>query len=165
MQNKRLGIILVIFAIVLFVLILQFNSALNKESRKTGCFPTEECTKIESSLSIIHVFLGIITFLFALGFYIIVFYKGEEAIIKRLEEEKEAKLKESKFEIMLRMLDDNEKKIFKAIKEQPGIEQNTLTIRTNLSKSKVSEVLKNFESKNLIKRKKKGKTFSIFLLQ
>ena len=60
-------------------------------------------------------------------------------------------------------LDENEKKILKAIHEQYGIEQNTLVLRTDLSKSKVSLVLSDFEKKNLIKRVKKGKTYQIFL--
>lgn len=48
---------------------------------------------------------------------------------------------------------------------QEGIEQNTLCLRTGLSKSKVSLVLGAFEKKNIIRREVKGKTYSIFLTE
>ena len=38
--------------------------------------------KIETSLSIIHLAFGVFGFLFALGFYLLVFSKGEEAIVQ-----------------------------------------------------------------------------------
>ena len=91
------------------------------------------------------------------------FYKGEKEVLKQLEDEKKRQIHTERLNIMLMMLDPLEQRIFKAVIEQDGIEQNTLTLRTNLSRSKVSEVLKSFEEKNLIKRKKKGKTLQIFI--
>ena len=70
-----------------------------------------------------------------------------------------------KFYLLLRPLDDSQKKILMAIKEQEGITQSTLRFRTDLSKSKVSQILTDFEKKNLIERKAKGKTYSVFLAE
>ena len=71
----------------------------------------------------------------------------------------------NKFSLLLRPLDDSQKKVLMAIKEQEGITQSTLRFRTDLSKSKVSQILTDFEKKNLIERKAKGKTYSVFLAE
>ena len=70
-----------------------------------------------------------------------------------------------KFSLLLRPLDDSQKKVLMAIKEQEGITQSTLRFRTDLSKSKVSQILTDFEKKNLVERKAKGKTYSVFLAE
>lgn len=163
MNNKKLGIILIILSLlVLFVMIYTFNE-LSKISEEVGCFQDEKCVKIESDFSIIHVSFGIIGFIFALGFYLLFLNKTEEAIFKRLEDEKNLKLKESKFEIILKALDEYEKRVIKAVKEQNGITQNTLTLRTDMSKAKLSYVVNELERRGLIKRVRKGKTMAIFL--
>ena len=65
--------------------------------------------------------------------------------------------------MLLKSLDENEKNILKAIKDQEGITQSTLKFRVNLSKAKVSQVLTQFEKKNLIAKNIKGKTYELFL--
>ena len=75
------------------------------------------------------------------------------------------KIEEDKFELMLKAMDDNEKKVLKAIKEQSGITQSTLKYRTDLSKAKVSQILTDFEKKHLIKREEKGKTYAVYLAE
>ena len=52
-----------------------------------------------------------------------------------------------------------------AVKEQDGITQTTLRFRTDLSKAKISQILTDFEKKNLIKREEKGKTYAVYLTQ
>ena len=60
-------------------------------------------------------------------------------------------------------LDEDEKKVMQAVKEQDGISQSTLRYRTDLSKTKLSMVLKELEEKNLIAKVKKGKINNIFM--
>ena len=67
-----------------------------------------------------------------------------------------------KFEIILKALNDSEKKVLKEIKEHEGITQNTLKLKANISKSKLSYVLQELEKRNLVKRVKKGKTFQVY---
>ena len=163
MGNKQLGFVVlsigIIISIILGILINKYNEAVATEK----CYPSDNCKRIESSLSITHFAFGAIGFIMALGFYLLFFSKSEETILNRLEEEKQTKIKEDRFFILLRALDNFEKNILMAIKEQNGITQNTLRLRTDLSKAKISYVVNDLEKKGLIKRVPKGKTFAIFL--
>ena len=163
MNNKNLGIVFLAISIVLIIILVNLISRLNVESQELGCFNNQDCLRIESTLNITHVAFGVIGFILALGFYLIFFSKGEEAILKELKENKQSVLKEEKFNLVLKGLDSFEKKVINAVKEQEGITQNTLRIRTDMSKAKLSYVLQDLEKKELIKREKKGKTLAIFL--
>jgi len=163
MNNKKLGIIFLAISIIIAFIIIQLIGSLNTQAKDIGCFNNEGCIEVESSLSAVHLAFGLIGFIFALGFYLIFFTKGEDAIVKTLEENKNKSLTEEKFSLILKGLDDFEKKVMKAIKEQDGITQSTLRIRTDMSKAKLSYVINDLEKKDLVRRVKKGKTFAIFL--
>ena len=87
MINKRLGVVIVIISILISVVIFGILSRLGSLSQELGCAPqTAECIRIETFFSISHVAVGIMASLFSLGIYLIFFSKGEESILKRLEE-------------------------------------------------------------------------------
>ena len=62
-------------------------------------------------------------------------------------------------------LNDNEKKVMSIVREQDGIQQSTLRIRTDFSKAKLSAILTDLEKRSLIKKVEKGKKNLIFLKQ
>lgn len=163
MENKKLGVLFIIISIVFLAFIVYFNSNLSTQSDLLGCNPSEECVKIESTISVMHIGFGFFGFMLALGFYILFFNKTEQAILKKLEDDKDKKINDKKFEWILKALDSYEKKVMKAVREQNGITQNTLRLRTDMSKAKLSYVLQDLEKRNLIKREKKGKTNQVFL--
>ncbi len=163
MNNKKIGAVFLVISIVIAMIIIKLMGGLNTKASELGCFDKQGCLQIESSLSLAHISFGVIGFIFALGFYLIFFAKGEEEILRRLEQDKQKLLEDEKFNLILKGLDNFEKKAMKAIKEQDGITQNTLRIRTDMSKAKLSYVLKDLEDKGLIKRVKKGKTLAVFL--
>ena len=163
MENKKLGILIIILSIFFLVFAYSFNSTLSKQSRNNGCELNERCMEIESGITLTHLAFGFFGFMFSLGFYILYFYKTEERILNRLEEDKNIKINDEKFKYILMGLDDYGKKVLKAVKEQDGITQSTLRLRTDMSKAKLSYVLQELEKRNLIKRNKKGKTLEIFL--
>lgn len=166
MLNKRLGIVISVVSVLIGIIIFYVLSRLGSIGREAGCYPsTAECIRIESFFSISHIALGVVAFLFALGIYLIFFSKGEEAIIKRLEESKNKSIKEERFSILLKGLDEYEKRILKLVREQPGITQSSLGLKADLSKAKISQVVSELERKKLIKRVNKKKTFMIYFLE
>ena len=98
-----------------------------------------------------------------LGAYLLFFEKSHQTLLKKLKEDSSLKSKEEKFNFILMGLNKHEKKVLSAIKEQDGITQSTLSIRTNLHKSKLSIIVGILEEKELIKKEKKGKTNQLFL--
>ena len=164
MENKKLGFVILSISILATILAFGFMGVLGRQTTALQCYPTSECQRVGSLIGLSHVAVGLISFIGALGIYLLFFSTSEEAILKRLEEEKNIKIAQNKFDIVLKAMDDNEKKVLKAIKEQDGITQSTLKYRTDLSKAKVSQILTDFEKKHLVKRELKGKTYAIYFV-
>ena len=165
MENKKLGFVILSISIIASVLAFGFMGVIGRQTTALQCYPTNECQRVESLLGLSHIAVGLISFIGALGIYLLFFSTSEEAIMKRLEEEKNTKIEQNNFELILKAMDDNEKKVLKAIKEQEGITQSTLKFRTDLSKAKVSQILTDFEKKHLVKREIKGKTYAVYLTE
>ena len=165
MENKKLGFVILSISILASILALGFMGVLGRQTTALQCYPTNECQRINSLIGLSHVAVGLISFIGALGVYLLFFSTSEEAILKRLEEEKNMKVEQNKFELILKAMDENEQKVLKAIREQEGITQSTLKFRTDLSKAKVSQILTDFEKKHLVKREIKGKTYAVYLAE
>ncbi len=159
MNNKKIGMVMILISVILGVLIILTEIQLEQIVRGI-------CQCSHSSNYILvgtHISIGIVFSLLSLGLYLIFFEKGEKAILTRLEEEKNKKIEESKFDILLKGLDKEEQIVLKAVKEQDGISQSTLVLRTNIHKSKLSIILNDLEKKQLLKKIKKGKINYIHL--
>ena len=165
MENKKLGFVILSISVLASILSLGFMGVLGRQTTALQCYPTNECQRVQSLIGLSHVAVGLISFIGALGVYLLFFSTSEEAILKRLEEEKNIKVEQNKFELIMKAMDENEQKVLKAIKEQDGITQSTLKFRTDLSKAKVSQILTDFEKKNLVKRELKGKTYALHLIE
>jgi len=169
MQNSRkLGIILIIISVMAGVLFYTLTQNYYEHGKEMGCYlPQNECKEVQSSITLTHIAFGVVAFLLSLGFYMLVFHRTEEDVLKKLEAKEkqnvEDRIKQEKLNIILSLLSEEEQKVLKSIKEQDGITQSTLRIRTGLSKTKLSQILIDFEKKNLIKREESGKTLSIHL--
>ena len=164
MENKKLGFVILSISILASILSFGFMSALGKQTSALQCYPTNECQRVESLLGLSHIAVGLISFIGALGIYLLFFSTSEEAILRRLEEEKSMKIEQDKFELIIKALDDTEKKVLRAVKEQNGITQSTLRYRVDMSKAKISQILTDFEKKHLIRRELKGKTYAVYLI-
>ena len=175
MDNKILGTILIVMSVVLLVLLgfvrVSINRAYQSEIDKyidagEACPSDPElCPHEQRSVAQIPIYiagaflLGIIS----LGLYLVFFEKSQKAIISTLEKQKQVQTEEERFDILLKGLNSDEQKIIKAVKEQDGITQQTLRLRADMHKSKLSIVLDGLEKKGLIARKEKGKTKQVFL--
>ena len=167
MDNKTLGIILIIIGVIIGLLIFNFTTQLNEQAEAScscsameegGFCPHEQQTSWQNYLGII-----LIAAIVALGIYLIFFDKSQKEIVSTLKKQKHIQIEGEKFDILLKGLTAKEQKVIKAVKEQDGITQQTLRLRTDLHKSKLSIVLDGLEKKGLIARKIKGKTKQVFL--
>lgn len=162
MENKKLGIILLILSLVILYTFFQYGSSLQNRSEDIGCYPSQDCIGIEKNLAFSHILIGVASFVLALAFYLIFFNKTEKAILDKLENEKMQKIEDIKFDILMKALDPFEQKVIRLVREQEGITQNTLRLRADMSKAKLSYVLQELERRGIIKRIEKGQTLAIY---
>jgi hypothetical protein len=161
MDDKKMGLLLLLCAGVFVGFLVHFNNVLSEDYSSANCVVNDECREIDDSLSALHFGFGFFGFMIGLGVFL-VFFGPRDDLLGKLEAEKNARIDAEKFNIILSALDDFEKKVMRAVVSQEGITQNTLRIRTDMSKAKLSYVLAELEKRNLIKREQKGKSLAIF---
>ena len=174
MDNKKLGIILIIAALVIIGIFFFIRSEMERliglQVANTGsCYQGSICSH-ENANTTTYIGIGLAAFIAALGVFLLFFEKSQkvimashEKITTALQQEKKDKIAEEKFQALLAGLDEEEKKVITAVREQEGIQQSTLKYRTGLSKTKLSMVIKDLEAKNLITKEEDGKTNKIHL--
>ena len=150
MENKKLGIILIIISLVVGAMFIYFTLQLAEQSQELGCFDNKDCFAVERGLSVSHIAIGIFSFMLALGFYLLFFNK--EKIIKQKEYD-------------ISKLNKEEKEVFLFIKgnKDKGVYQSNIVEHFNFPKSKVSRILDRLEQLGIIERKRRGMTNIIFL--
>ncbi len=169
MDNKKLGIIILIIGILVAgtILVIKINEDLiiNKIIEEQGsCFLSDgTCLHSDRNYTLYIVGWIFSALILALGGYLVFFEKSQKEIISTLKKQKHIQIEEEKFDILLKGLTKDEQKVIKAVKEQDGITQQTLRLRTDLHKSKLSIILDGLEKKELVARKEKGKTKQVFL--
>jgi uncharacterized membrane protein len=105
--------------------------------------------------------IGLIILGLLLGLYLIRSDATQRNILKELEGNRQQVSKEERKELLLSVLTEDERKIINAVLEQPGISQATLRLRTDMSKAKLSQLLKDLEKRNLIGKVEHGKTNAV----
>jgi len=71
--------------------------------------------------------------------------------------------KDKEYNILKKMLSEDEKKVLGEIKKAGEITQDSLRFRLNWSKAKVSTILTNLDKKGIVQRERTGKTYKIYL--
>lgn len=175
MNNRKLGGILIGVSFVIIVLLFiiravlvdtyQAEAAINIEQIGSchadgGTCPHE---RLQSAQAPIFIAGALLVGVMSLGIYLIFFERSQKEIVSALRKQKRERLKEDKFNILLKGMNPDERKVMKAVKEQEGITQQTLRLRTDMHKSKLSIVLDGLEKKGLVKRVAKGKTKQVYL--
>ena len=163
MEGKKLGLLLIGISLVFGFFLVDYINVMNEESDDLGCNAIEGCVEVAKGLDMSHAAFGFFGFMLALGFYFLFFNKTEQKIFDRLEEEKMRQVEEERFSIILKALDEYEKRVMQIVKEQDGITQNTLKLRANMSKAKLSYILQELERRGLVTRVRKGKTLEVHL--
>jgi len=172
-DNKRIGGVLVVLSILAGVFAFSIADSFQHRSAELNCNPNAQCAAVNSAMGWSHIGIGIVSAVFALGIYLLFFSRGEYLLrqaIKRLEEEKtrlenqhDVRIADEKFMAILGTLSDSERDVLRIIKEQEGITQNTLRIKADLSKAKLSQMLGEFQRRGLVRREQKGKTFALYV--
>ncbi|MEK6948037.1 MAG: hypothetical protein AABX19_02225 [Nanoarchaeota archaeon] len=163
MDNKKVGLIFLAFGILLVGILLDYDYI--NSNKVYSCDIDNNCLPVNSVFTITNIFIAIISCLLTLGVYMIFFSKGEEILIKKLDENNKKLSDDEKFGILFKALTKDEQDIIKIVKNEEGITQSTLRIRTDMSKAKLSFVLSDLEKKKLIIKELYGKTNKIFLKQ
>lgn len=174
MDSKKLGIALIVAALFIAGIFFYIKSETDRliavQIATTGsCFQGDLCSHQRAN-TITYIGVGLSAFIAALGVYLFVFEKSsqllkehQDKITNALQKESKEKIDEEKFKAFMSGLDEDEKKVIQAVREQEGIQQSTLKYRTGLSKTKLSMVIKELETKNLITKEESGKTNKIYL--
>ena len=169
MDNKKLGTIMLILGIIIGITIFTIkyreDVLINQFIADQGsCFLDDGmCLHADRDLTFYIIGWIFSATLVALASYVLFFDKSQKEILNTLGNQKKMQIDGEKFDILLKGLDVNEKKVIQAVKDQDGITQQTLRLRTDMHKSKLSIVLDGLEKKGLIARKEKGKTKQVFL--
>jgi DNA-binding HxlR family transcriptional regulator len=163
MESKKLGLLLVGISLVFGFFLMDYINIMNEESNTLGCNAGEGCTEVSSNLDMSHAAFGFFGFMLALGFFFLFFNETEKKVFDRLEDEKMKQVEQERFMLILKALDEYEKRVMQIVKEQDGITQNTLKLRANMSKAKLSYILQELERRGLVKRIRKGKTLEVHL--
>lgn len=175
MENKKLGYVMVGVSIILLILLVVMQDTINRVYDSQIAFYIEKgepcpmnatvCPYALKARATLPIYVGyaIVFGVFAFGIYLIFFSKSEKAVVEALKETKKKEGAEERWKILLSALSEDEKKIMNAVKEQDGISQSTLRLRTDLSKTKLSILLNELERKNLVKKVAKGKINLVYL--
>jgi uncharacterized membrane protein len=164
---KKIGIALLIISIILAAVLvtLQYNSLKLGQETCPAIIEGKPCPyHQENPYLLFIVFSALIAAVFVIGLFFMFYYgKEEQKAIKKIEEKESEEKSNERFELMISGLDKDEKKVVSAIREQEGISQSTLALRTDLHKTKLSLVLKSLGDKGFIKKVPKGKINIIYL--
>lgn len=77
--------------------------------------------------------------------------------------ENKSRDKENEFNIIKKVLSEDEKRILDEVKKARGITQDSLRFRLGWSKAKISTMLTNLDKKGLVQRERTGKTYKVYL--
>lgn len=175
LNNKVLGTALIVIAIIFFATTVIFKIQIDKVTSllmaESGgsCIQDGKCIHQQSD---IPIYSGIIISFIALclGVYLTVFAKSQEnteqlqkEIVNTIKETKKQQNTEEKFELLFKALSADEKSVLEEIKKSGEITQDSLRLRLNWSKAKMSTILTNLDKTSLIQKERVGKTYKVYL--
>jgi uncharacterized membrane protein len=174
--GRTVGVIVLIATVVLLALSWQYPRTLEQERTQaianlvsmpeyancrydaSTCPQAEETVILPEFSGLAIVIIGIV-----LGLYLIRSDTTQRRILDQLEEKQDRLTKDERSALLLSVLTSDERAIIEAVRAQPGISQATLRLRVNMSKAKLSMLLKDLASRGLITKIEDGKTNAVQL--
>jgi uncharacterized membrane protein len=125
---------------------------------ETTCPQSQDTAVLPDAGGMLLAIFGVL-----IGAYLFRSDATQRAILQELGEKRQQLSKDERRDIILSVLTPDEGKIVKAVIEQPGISQATLRLRTDMSKAKLSVLLKELERRGIITKTEDGKTNTVQL--
>lgn len=148
MENKHVGWLIIGMGVVIVIIILIFNFALNSIVGST-CAMGESCTMYDTIKIQTGISLAIVAIIFIIGL-VIMFSKPKEKIVVKT-------IKEKKKKLNLDGLDKKEKELIELIQKENGaVFQSSLMEKMEIGKVGITRLLDKLEAKQLIERKRRG---------
>ncbi|MGM5481577.1 MAG: helix-turn-helix transcriptional regulator [Nanobdellota archaeon] len=175
MNQKQIGIIVVIVGIILAVMVgmlqnEQHDLAMQTLGETGSCITPEGDCLHQQNLVLYIIGWILSAALVVLGIYLIFFdktqhnlYEQNKEVAEALKEARKQAVEKDKFSSFLEGFNEDEQKVLKAVHVQDGIQQSTLRYKTGMSKTSLSLLLKNLEEREIISRQPSGKTNKVFL--
>lgn len=174
--GKVLGITIIAATILLLIFTVRYTQSLQEQRNASvqqltslpqyaeckydasTCPQAERTVVLPDLTGVLLAFLGIV-----LGVYLIRNDGVQRGMLEELQSRKAMLEENERWNLVMSVLTADERKIMQAVREQPGITQATLRLRTDMSKAKLSSLLKELESRSLITRTSKGRTNGVHL--
>lgn len=148
MKNKNVGYLIVGIAIIIGIIVLIFNTAMENIIDDT-CTHGPTCSMYDTLAVQTWISLSIAGLVLVIGLFLIFAKEPEKIIVK--------KIKEKRKKLDLSGLDKDEKKIIEFLEEENGaIFQSALMEKMEIGKVKTTRLLDKLEAKQLIERKRRG---------
>ncbi|HII14872.1 MAG TPA: hypothetical protein HA362_01010 [Nanoarchaeota archaeon] len=166
MNNRTIGIGIIIASLILLAAIISFRIELNRAAKQIVeqnngiCIIDGECMH-EKTAYPVQTYGGIIvaSLLFAFGVYLAIVPKKAS-----LERSKEESISHEEREKRLKLLNEDEKKVVEMLKQAEGtMFQSDLVEKSGFTKVKVTRILDVLEGKRLVERKRRGMTNVVIL--
>lgn len=165
-----LGAGVIIAVLIIVGLAISYNNHLEQERTQTiaqlvslpqyeQClYDASTCPQAVENVSLPdNAAIGIIIAVLLLGVYLVRNDRTHRAILDEMKTKRQTLSSEEHREIIYSVLTKDEKQIIEAVRQQAGISQATLSLRVDMSKAKLSTLLRDLEGRGLIKRVEDGK--------
>jgi uncharacterized membrane protein len=162
MRNKNVGYLIIGIAVIILIIIGIFNQGMT-QIVNTTCSHGPSCTMYSTIKTQTYLSLAIVGIILIIGLFFILTKENEKIVIKQIKPLKT--LEPKKFDKdSLKNLNEEETKIMNLLLENKGnLFQSDIIEKTNINKVKMTRLLDNLESQNLIERKRRGMTNIVIL--
>jgi hypothetical protein len=158
MRNKNVGLLILGIAVLVAVIVILFNTALTTIV-DTSCTHGTSCPMYGTIHTQTYISIALIAIIVIISLVLIFSKEEKQIVIKKI---KEKSLDQQKFkdkEQNLKLLDQEEKKIYQLLLDAQGtLFQGDVVEKSGFDKVKVTRVLDRLEGKQLIQRMRRGMT-------
>lgn len=156
MENKNVGFLILGIAVLMFFIVLIFNSVL-KEALSLSCGAIGHggysCPAFDSLTKQTYLSFSIVGLLGILGFFLVFSKPKEKIVLKKIKEKVEVQRKPVNYNNL-----NNEEKVVVSLLETNGngMFQSDLVEKSGFDKVKITRILDKLEGRQLTERKRRG---------